>query len=126
MRVHHCADIGAGFVELAVNAGFIGRRETAIPSEFAALEIGKDDIGRCSEKKAGFLFAPAADQHGFAVAAARADVSRSLFEQTELGKYPARQSNFLSERGIRFRILDFRCFALAQHSFWISDYRSPS
>jgi hypothetical protein len=82
-----------GFIELPVNAGFVRRLQNTVLRYSLPIEIGKDNVFCRSEKKPILFFAPAANQHVLAVAAARAHVTGGFLEQSELGENLARQGD---------------------------------
>jgi hypothetical protein len=90
---------------------------TPVLSDSLAVEIGADDVFGLGEQETGFFPAAAADEHTFAVGAARADMPRGFLEQPELGENPAGQRDFLGELSIAGRTLDFE--------FAILDCRPP-
>ena len=86
----HRRRVRSGFVDLAVNDGFVRRLEPGCLVLIAAVQIGGDDIASLREEKPGLVWSAAADEH-MSVSKTSADMAGCFFEHSKLGKNPTGQ-----------------------------------
>ena len=88
------ANVGPRFVKLAVNHRLVGSFQHGLLIQLLPIEVCKHDVTGLGKEQPAFLPAPAANEHGNTIGAARAHVAGCFFEQAELGEDLASQRDF--------------------------------
>ena len=88
--MHHANYVGAGLIDLTMNASFIGRFETGLSFQALPFQIGQENVAGLGKEKPGLVGPSAPDQHLISTVTG-AHMAGGLFEESELSENAARQ-----------------------------------
>ena len=61
--MHHASNVGAGLIDLTMNASFIGRFEAGLSFQALPFQIGQENVAGLGKEKPGLVGPSAPDQH---------------------------------------------------------------
>lgn len=88
--MHHTTNVGAGLIDLTMNASFIGRFEAGLSFQALPFQIGQENVAGLGKEKPGLIGPSAPDQHLIPTVTG-AHMAGGLFEESEFGENAARQ-----------------------------------
>ena len=88
--MHHASNVGAGLIDLTMNASFIGRFEAGLSFQALPFQIGQENVAGLGKEKPGLVGPSAPDQHLISTVTG-AHMAGGLFEESEFGENAARQ-----------------------------------
>src|SRR4030095_6727890 len=97
--MHHATNVGAGLIDLTMNASFIGRFETGLSFQALPFQIGQENVAGLGKEKPGLVGRSAPDPHLISTVTG-AHMACGLFKESEFGENAARQRYLSRSRSV--------------------------
>ena len=88
--MHHASNVGAGLIDLTMNASFIGRFEAGLSFQALPFQIGQENVAGLGKEQPGLVGTSTPDQHLISTVTG-AHMACGFFEESEFSENAARQ-----------------------------------